>query len=97
MIPTELSETTQEIMSEVDTFTFAEKSAVFNLVQIMADYPGSPEEGLSRIADEARSVFSRFEEKESDLFACVSECLWALACEAERSVEHGRKNPAEAL
>lgn len=88
--PTAFSETTQEIMSEVDAFTLDEKSALLNLVRIVAHNPGSPEEGLSRITDEARSIFSRFEGKKEELFTCVSECLWALVCEAERIVLHGR-------
>ena len=81
---TEFSETTREIMSEVDSFTLDEKSAVFNLVRIMADYHGSPEECLSRIADEARSIISRFEGEETALFACVEECFLALVGEAEK-------------
>lgn len=89
-IPTVFSDTTKEIMSELDAFTFDEKSTVINLVRIMADYPGSPEEGLSKIANEARSIFSQFEGKERDLFACVRECLWALACEAERNLERSK-------
>lgn len=92
---TEFSETTREIMSEVDMFTLDEKSAVFNLVRIMADYPGSPENGLSRITNEAWSIFSRFEGKEKDLYACVSECLWALVVEAERHLGQGKKDPVK--
>ncbi len=80
-IPTDYSDTTKEIIQELDTFTFDEKSAVIKLVQIMADYPGNPEEVLSRITDKAKSIFSRFNGNEKELV--ITECLWALVQEAE--------------
>ena len=78
--------TTQEIMSEVESFTIDEKLAMLSLVRIMADYPGLPDECISRIVEESRRIISRFEgESKTTLYACLRDCHLAIVFDLERS------------